>query len=60
MYNRFLHFDLYFLIPVVIAKSFVSTAELIVTAEIPRKEAKADIKTHPVTTYVKVSVQHNF
>ena len=43
-----------FLIPVVIAKSFNSTAELAMPITILTKEANAGIGTHPVTAEAKI------
>ena len=44
----FLIIDLYFLIPAVIAQIFYPIAELVIPIGIPAKEAKAEMKTHPV------------
>ena len=40
----FLIIDLYFLIPAVIAQIFNPTAELVISKEIPSREAKEDIE----------------
>ena len=44
----FLIIDLYFFIAAVIAQIFNPIAELVIPIEIPTKEAKADMKIHPV------------
>ena len=44
----FLIIDLYFLIPAVIAEIYNPIAELVIPVGIPTKEAKAEMKTHPV------------
>ena len=41
--------DMHFLIPATIAQVFNSVAELVILIGIPSNEAKAEIKTHPVT-----------
>ena len=51
----FLITDSYFLIPAVIAQIFISTKELVIPLEIPTKQAKAEIKMHPVTVEAKIS-----
>ena len=48
-------FDLYFVNPTFTAQTFNPTAELVMLIGIPAKEAKTEIETHPVTTYVKKS-----
>ena len=50
----FLIFDLYFLIPAVIPQIFNPTKELFIPTGIPTKEAKAEIKIHPVTAEAKI------
>ena len=50
----FLIVDLYFLIPVVIAQIFNSSAELVIRIGIPIKEAKAKAEIHPVITEAKI------
>ena len=47
--------NLYFLIPAVITQIFNPTAELAIYSGIPTKEAKAEMKTHPVTAETKMS-----
>ena len=44
----FLIIDLYFLIPAVIAQIFNPIAKLVIPIEIPTKEAKEEMETHPV------------
>ena len=44
----FLIIDLYFLITATVAQIFNRIAELLIPAGIPSKEAKAEIKIHPV------------
>ena len=44
----FLIIDLYFLIPAVIAQIFNPIAEIVIPIGIATKEAKAEMKTHPV------------
>ena len=47
--------DLYFLIPVVIAKISRPIAELLIPIGIPTKETKAETETHTVTVETKLS-----
>ena len=47
--------DLYFLIMAVIAQIFILTAELAIPTGIPTKEAKEDMRTHPLTVEAKIS-----
>ena len=47
--------DLNFLIPAVMALIFNPNADLIMPIEIPTKESKAEIETHPVTADAKIS-----
>ena len=51
----FLIIDLYFLIPAVIAQILNPTAELVIPIKTQIKEAKAEIKTHPVSVDIKIS-----
>ena len=51
----FLILDWYFLITAVIAQIFVPIAELAIPTEILTKEAKAEMKKHPVTIQAKIS-----
>ena len=51
----FLLIDLYFLIPAAMAEMFNPIAELIIPIGIPIKEAKVEMKTHPVIVEVKIS-----
>ena len=51
----FLVIDLYFLIPAVITQIFNPTAELVILIQIPTKEAKAEMETHPLTVEIKIS-----
>ena len=46
----FLIVDLYFLISAVIVQISILNTELLLSIGIPRKEAKAEIEIHPVTT----------
>ena len=56
----FLIIELYFLIPAVIAQIFNPTAELVILIGISSKEAKAEIKIHPVIVETKIeSVQYS-
>ena len=50
----FLIFDLWFLIPAVIAQFFIPTPKLTIHIRIPNKETKAEIETHPVTAEAKI------
>ena len=50
----FLIIDLYFLSPAVIAQIVKPVAELVIPREIPVKEAKAGIETHPVIVEAKI------
>ena len=45
--------DSYFLIPAVIAQIFNLTAVLVIPAETPTIEAKAELETQPLTTEMK-------
>ena len=51
----FLFFDLYFLIPAVITQIFNPIAVLVIPIRITTKEAKAEMKTHPVTVKMSIS-----
>ena len=44
--------DLYFLIPAAIVQIFNPTAELVIPKGMPTIEAKAEMKTHPVTVEI--------
>ena len=44
-----------FLVPGVIAQFFNPSAELAIPTGIPTKEAKAEMKTHPVTAETNIS-----
>ena len=46
--------DLYFLTPEAIAQVFNHITELVIPIRIPRKEAKAEIKIHPVIVDAKI------
>ena len=46
---------IYFFIQAVIAQIFICTVALALHTEIPTKEAKVKIKTHPVTVEAKVN-----
>ena len=46
---------LHFLIPGVITQFFLVAAELVTPAGLPTKEAKAEIKTYPVTVEARTS-----
>ena len=52
----FLIIDLYYLIPAVIAQILNPIAELVIPIGIPSKEAKAEIKIHPVTAKAKIKM----
>ena len=54
-FHFFLIIDLYFLIPTIIPKIFNPTAKLVFPIRTPTKEAKAEIKTHPVTAEAQIS-----
>ena len=54
----YLIIDLYFLTPTVITK-FNAIAELIMRIEILTKEAKAELKAHPLIVWIKISAQYN-
>ena len=49
----FLIFDIYFLIPPVIANIFNPIAELAIPIGIPSKEAKREVKIYPVIVEAK-------
>ena len=51
----FLIIDVYFLIPAIIAEIFNSTAESPMSIGILTKEAKAEIKSHPLTAEAQIS-----
>ena len=51
----FLIIELYFLIPANITQFFNHIAELISPIGIPTKEAKAEIKMHPLTSEINIS-----
>ena len=51
----FLINDLYFLIPVVITQILSLIAELVIPVEMPTKEAKAGMETHPVIGETAIS-----
>ena len=51
----FLTFDLYFLISAIIMQIFIVTVELEISTEIPTKEAKVEMETHPVTVEAKIN-----
>ena len=51
----FLFFDLYFLIPAVIAQIFNPIAELVIATRIPTKEAKVEMETHPKIIKITIS-----
>ena len=53
-FSRFLIIDLYYLIIIVIAQIFNSTAELAIPIGMPTSEAKAQIEAHPVTAETKI------
>ena len=50
----FLIIDLNLLIPAAIAQIFNPIAELLITIGIPNKEAKAEIKIHPIIVEAKI------
>ena len=47
--------DLYFLIPAIITQISNSTAELVMHAAVPSKEAKVEMKIHSVTVETKIN-----
>ena len=49
----FLFFDLYFLIPAVIAQMFIPTSELAISTGTPTNEVNAEIETQPLTEGTK-------
>ena len=51
----FLIIDSHILIPAVITQIFDLTVELAISIEIPTKEAKTEMKTHPVTLEITTS-----
>ena len=51
----FFFFELHVLIPAVITQIFTSIAEIVIPIEIPIKEAKAEIETHPVIIEIIIS-----
>ena len=54
-YFSWLLYDLYFLIPAIIAHIFNHIPELAIPIGIPSKEAKAEIEKHPGTADAKTS-----
>ena len=50
----FLIIDLNLLIPAAIAQIFNPIAELLISIGIPNKEAKAEIKIHPIIVEAKI------
>ena len=48
-------FDLYILIPVIIAQMFVPAAELVIPTRTQTNEANAEIETQPVTVEARIS-----
>ena len=48
---------MHFLIPATIAQVFNSVAELVILIRIPSNEAKAEIKTRPVTAEATILVK---
>ena len=50
----FLHTELYFLIPVVIAQIFNPIAELVIPIGIPGKDAKEENELHAVNVEAKI------
>ena len=46
--------DLYFLIPVIITQICTPIAEHVILIEIPTKEAKAEMETHPVIVEIAI------
>ena len=51
----FVIIDLYFLTPAVFTQIFHPIAELVMTIEIPTKEAKAETEMHPVPVEINIS-----
>ena len=51
----FFFFELHVLIPAVITQIFTSIAEIVIPIEIPIKEAKSEIETHPVIIEIIIS-----
>ena len=52
----FIYIDLYFLIPAVIAQIFNPIPELVIPIQIPTKDTKAEMETHPVTRKIAWSI----
>ena len=50
-----IHFDVYFLIPAVIIQVINPISELIIPIKIPTKEAKTEMKMHPVIVEITIS-----
>ena len=50
----FLIIDLYFLIPAATTEIFIVVPELAIPTGVPIKEAKAEIKTHPIIVEAKI------
>ena len=55
MFLRYFVIALYILILEVITKIFNSVVQLAISTEIPTKEAKAEMETHPVIVKIKIS-----
>ena len=53
-FSFFLIIDLCYLIPAVIVQILNPITELVISIRIPIKEAKAEIKTHPVIVEAKI------
>ena len=51
----FLIIYLYFLVPAVITQILNPIKELVISVKIPTKEAKTEMKTHPLTVDIKIS-----
>ena len=51
----FLIIDLHYFIPAVIAQIFNAVAELVVSIEIPTKEANVVMETHPVLVEIIIN-----
>ena len=55
LFPFFLIIDLYFLIHAVITQIFNPIGELVIAIQIPSKEGKEEMETHPVITQIAIS-----
>ena len=59
-FSVFLVIDLYFVIPAAIAQIFDPISKLVISIEIPSKEAKPETEIHAATTEAKIrNFQYN-